>query len=224
MKKAGPADIVRLEWEMFAQVSNTGGKASCQADPATFEIMRSSQVETWPGDVLESWFEDLAAAGREGRNLMSEKYARMMKSAFPDEYRKIADRLPSVDDGTLALIEHIVAANLAWKLETAEKYPLLGEKGRPAHTGEDSPWATSFETYLRGELETYSPETVRRLYRHTRNLRDAGINGVEQVLLNQVRKYGYASLEEAEAAQAGRMQSKNAIKLTCSDSRAIKNP
>ena len=202
MKKATTADIVRLEWEMFIQVSNAGGKASCQADPVTFEIMRSSQVETWPGDLLESWFEDLTAAGRTGRNLMSEKYARMMKSAFPGEYRQIADRLPPVDDATLALIEHIVTVNLAWKLEATKKYPLLAENGRPAHSGEDSPWATSFETYLRGELETYSPETVRRLYRHTRNLRNAGINGVEQVLLNQVRKYGYASLEEAEAAQA----------------------
>ena len=32
-------DIVELEWEMFSDVNNMGGKASCQEDFMTFKIM-----------------------------------------------------------------------------------------------------------------------------------------------------------------------------------------
>jgi hypothetical protein len=194
--------IVRMEWDMFSRVSNVGGKASCQYDPETFEIMRYSQAKSRPEDVLESLLADLEEAGRCGRNLMSEKYARMMESTFPDEYGKIADMLPPVDRDALALIEEIVAVNIDWKLEAVKKYPFLGGRGRPVRAGDDAPWAASFETYLRGELKTYSPETVRRLHRHTLRLRDAGMNGVEENLLNQAGRYGFTSLADAEKAAA----------------------
>ncbi len=200
MAKSLPEEIVRLEWEMFSAVSNVGGQASCQRDPDTFAIMRRSQAESWPEDVQESWLGDLEEAKRNGRNLMSEKYAWMMESTFPREFLRIADRLPRIDEKTLALIEEIVSANVAWKLETAEKYPRLNGQGRAVRTAEDSPWSTSFETYLRGELKTYSPETLRRLHRHTRQLLKEGINGAERTLLNQSKRYGYASLAAAEQA------------------------
>lgn len=35
--------IVQIEWPMFAGVNNEGGKAACQMDLATFQIMRISQ-------------------------------------------------------------------------------------------------------------------------------------------------------------------------------------
>lgn len=129
---------------------------------------------------------------------MSEKYAWMMESTFPQEFMQIADKLPRIGKDTLALIEEIVAANVAWKLEAAEKYPHLNGRGRPVRTAEDSPRGTSFETYFRGELKTYSPETLRRLHRHTRRLLEEGINGAETTLLNQAKRYGYASLAAAE--------------------------
>jgi hypothetical protein len=194
--------ILRLEWEMFSQVSNAGGKAACQSDPASFAVMRASQAETWPEELLESWLGDLEAAKRQGRNLMSEKYARMMESTWPEEYRQIAGRLPALDAGTADRIEEIVGRHVAWKLAVLEDYPLLGEKGRPVRSEEDSPRETSFESYLRGELKSYSPETVRLLHRHTETQREAGINAVAEILLRQAQKYGYRSLMEAECAQA----------------------
>ncbi len=39
--------VVTAEWEMFSNVQNVGGKASCQMDPKTFRIMRSSQMDNW---------------------------------------------------------------------------------------------------------------------------------------------------------------------------------
>lgn len=192
------ATIIELEWGMFSAVNNAGGRAPCQMDPATFEIMRSSQANAWPEELLASWLADLTEAGQAGRNLMSEKYAWMMESTHPEEFARIADRLPSIDVGTLALIEDIVAVNLAWKEEVAERYPALSDRGRPIYTAEDTPGETSFETYLRGELKTYSPRTVRLLHAHTADQKARGINSVAETLLHQVRHYGYPSLGQAE--------------------------
>ena len=98
------SEIIKLEWDMFSHVSNVGGPASCQMRPDTFKIMRKSQAATWSDELLASYLEDLKAATREGRNIMTEKYARMMESTFPEEYRKLAASLPSVDKETLQKI------------------------------------------------------------------------------------------------------------------------
>ena len=86
--------IVQIEWPMFAGVNNEGGKAACQMDLATFRIMRISQYSAWGEELLESCLADLRAAQNQGRNLMTEKYARMMKTTFPDEYPAIEKSLP----------------------------------------------------------------------------------------------------------------------------------
>ena len=61
---------------------------------------------------------------------MTEKYARMMESTFPEEYRKLAASLPPVDKETLQKIEEIVAINVGWKAELFDRYPRLS--GRAA--------------------------------------------------------------------------------------------
>ena len=61
--------VVTAEWEMFSNVQNVGGKASCQMDPKTFRIMRSSQMDNWDDELLGSYLEDLLNARLEGRNL-----------------------------------------------------------------------------------------------------------------------------------------------------------
>ena len=122
------SEIIKLEWDMFSHVSNVGGPASCQMRPDTFKIMRKSQAATWSDELLASYLEDLKAATREGRNIMTEKYARMMESTFPEEYRKLAASLPPVDKETLQKIEEIVAINVGWKAELFDRYPRLSGK------------------------------------------------------------------------------------------------
>jgi hypothetical protein len=129
---------------------------------------------------------------------MTEKYDRMMESTFPEEYQKIAGVLPGVDDQTLDLIEKIIEFNLKWKVETAGKYPNLANRGRAIYTKEDANNSTSFETYLRGELRTYSPATIRLYYDMTLAYWNRGENLEDVYLLNTVKKYGYSSLEQAE--------------------------
>ncbi len=197
------SEIIKLEWEMFSHVSNVGGPASCQMRPDTFKIMRKSQAATWSDELLASYLEDLKAATRDGRNIMTEKYARMMESTFPEEYRKLAASLPPVDRETLRKIEEIVAINVSWKAELFDRYPRLSGKGRPLRTSEDSAMETSFETYLRGELKTYSARTITLLHELTLRQQQDGVNGAELNLLNQVQQYGYATLEQAEGHRAG---------------------
>ena len=182
------SEIIKLEWDMFSHVSNVGGPASCQMRPDTFKIMRKSQAATWSDELLASYLEDLKTATREGRNIMTEKYARMMESTFPEEYRKLAASLPPVDKETLQKID---------------RYPRLSGKGRPLRTSEDSAMETSFETYLRGELKTYSARTITLLHELTLRQQQDGVNGAALNLLNQVQQYGYATLEQAEGHRAG---------------------
>ena len=64
--------IVSAEWTMFDKVHNCGGRACCQDDWGTFEIMRGSQMEAWPEDLLNSYLKDLREAAAEERNLLCE--------------------------------------------------------------------------------------------------------------------------------------------------------
>lgn len=198
MKNELISEITRIEWDMFSRVRNAGGVADCQQDPDTFEVMRRSQVGSWPEELLGSYRDDLVLAQKSGRNLMTEKYAWMMEFSFPQEFKSIKERLPEPDAGSVPLIEEIVAIHLDWKKDLSARYPKLNGKGRPIYSRDDSPWATSFETYLRCELKTYSPDTVKILHAHVLRQKRLGINEAERNLLEQVRHYGYASLEDAE--------------------------
>ena len=124
------SEIIKLEWDMFSHVSNVGGPASCQMRPDTFKIMRKSQAATWSDELLASYLEDLKAATREGRNIMTEKYARMMESTFPEEYRKLAASLPPVLVQKLHLVVSPFQAGFVQ--EFLRGLPSVRRQGNPA--------------------------------------------------------------------------------------------
>lgn len=199
-------DILDLEWEMFQSVQGIDGPSACQQDCKTFEIMRSSQLRGWNGEVAESYLDDLRQAKARGRNLMTEKYARMMEYTSPCEYRRIAAQLPALDPAAPPLIEKILQMSVQWMEALAAKYPHVGAQGRPVRNSGDTPYSPSFETYTRGELATYSVRTLRLLEDHYLQMAAQGENPAEVILRHTVAEYGYASLEHAEAAQKARMQ------------------
>ncbi|WP_296667704.1 DUF4125 family protein [Demequina sp.] len=194
--------IVRHEFAQFQRVSSEGGRAACQDDWPTFHAMRLSQFLTWPAPLLDSYAEDLDAADATGRNLLTEKYARMMRSTEPERFaREIAPTLPPLASARLALQERIVAAQVAWAREFRDRYPRLGDAMRVLTTAEDTLVDTSFETYLRGELCTYSTRTL-RLYGEMVDARAAaGDNLTELTVGLTVSLAGHAGLDQAEAAQ-----------------------
>ena len=196
-------EVIRREWDQFQRTENEGGRASCQGNWPMFHQMRASQFMTWPEDLLRSYLDDLDEANRVGRNLVTEKYARMMASTAPDEYReRIEPFIPRLSDERVARQERVIAVQVAWARDFRGRYPKLGAAMRVLTTAEDTPEDTSFETYLRGELGTYSDRTMALYEAMVEDLQAAGRNLTEQTVANTVRLGGFADLTEAEAAQA----------------------
>ncbi len=191
--------LVSLEWEDFQQVNNEGGRASCQDDSETFFIMRKSYFEPLSEDVIDNILRDFEAARSNGRNLVSEKYAWMMKSTAPNQFVQICDSLSEPSVTAKTYLELIVVYEIEWMDEFRAKFVKLGDHGRPIRTSEDTSDSTSFETYLRGELYTYSEDTVLAYYDFVKDLKTEGVNLISQTMENEVRAYGYSSLADAEA-------------------------
>lgn len=193
--------IVEMEWKLFDQVQNIGGRADCQDNRTTFFIMRSSQLMAWNTAMLDSYYDDLLAAHQSGRNLLTEKYAYMMERTSPEEFAGICDALPPRSKQKDIEIDEICAAHVQWQEELAAQYPKLTGNGRPIRRSADSKYCTSFETYLWGELATYSEKTIQLYVSYVRRLQREGENLCKMILENTIFQYGYASLEQAEKRQ-----------------------
>lgn len=194
--------IVKLEWDAFDKVDNLGGRADCQNDWNTFSIMRKSQYLTWPESLLESFYVDFIEANEKGWNLITEKYGRMMESTVPSEYEAIKEQLPVCSEKKRGIVDQIAEIQVEWMEKFASAYPNMASNARSIHASEDTPYNTSYETYLKGELLTYSDRTlglygnwIVELYRSDNNL-------AKMIMTNTALLYGYESLEAAEKALA----------------------
>ncbi len=190
--------IVELEWQQFDKVKNEGGRASCQDDFTTFSIMRKSQYMTWNTELLHSYYNDLMEAEAKGWNLIMEKYARMMKSTAPEKYQELKKELPVRSDEREQIAEEIIKCQVAWMEDFAKQYPKMAINARSIHTYEDDAYNTSYETYLRGELGTYSEETFILYGRFIAGLLQKGKNLAYETMSNTAKLYGYESVEQAE--------------------------
>lgn len=193
--------IAKLEFEAFDKVQNEGGRASCQNDWYTFSKMRVSQYYTWNRAMLLQYYYDFQRELSYGHNLITEKYGRMMISTAPMEYEKIKDNFPVLTDEKKKIIEAVCAIQVTWMEDFSEKYPKLSGNARSIHTSEDRPFNTSYETYLRGELGTYSDKMLELYGKFIAMLASEGRNLAFETMENSVKLYGYGSLDEAEAAE-----------------------
>ncbi|MFV0421629.1 DUF4125 family protein [Oleidesulfovibrio sp.] len=191
--------IMSLELSMFQNVHGSDGRASCQNDPETFRIMRKSQFITWTAQILESYYKDLQTAEHDKRNLLSEKYAFMMESTHPKEFAGIRHMLPVLPAHFCVLRENIATNYMFWEQELTKNYPHLKAQGRPSFSKQDIFGITSVETYLRGELSTYSLTTLQKLLEYTNACRKKGRNLAEETLAETMVHYGFASIQEGEA-------------------------
>lgn len=191
--------IAKLEFEAFDKVQNEGGRASCQNNWPTFKVMRMSQYLTWDEDMLLQYLYDFKSNYEKGRNMIQEKYARMMASTAPQDYEKFADTLPPISEDKKAIMEEIISLQVQWMEEFAAKYPGLAQNARLIHTSEDQPYDTSYETYLRGELGTYSDKMLVLYGRYIIQHAQESKNLAFEIMENTIHFYGYDSFEEALA-------------------------
>lgn len=190
--------VVKLEWEAFDQVKNAGGRADCQDNWGVFSVMRKSQFLTWPKELIFSYLADFVEANEKGWNMITEKYGRMEASTCPEEYEKIKDKMPQISAKKAVIVDEIVKLQVGFMEEFAREYPKACQNMRSIHTWEDTRYNTSYETYLRGELLTYTDETLRMygefvvdLYRNNQNL-------AKLTVTNTALLYGYKSLDDME--------------------------
>lgn len=177
--------ILAKELKMFLSVP-TIRKSSCQDYPESFKLHRRAQFSCWSRDTLESYLRDLEKAEEKGVNLMTHKYARM------------DNLIPPLNSNPL--IDTIAVHHCAWQRSMIKKYPGIMSGGRPLSSAEDSAFLTSFETYLRGELETYSDATLELLNKDILAKQAQGINMAEELYTFLVKNMGYDSLDDAEQA------------------------
>ncbi len=181
--------ILEIELDMFVSVRSRYPVA-CQDDPEGFRVMRSAQFVAWSEETLQSYLSDLKNAVDDGRNLMTLKYARM-ENLIPPLHEN-----PQIDN----MLNEIVGVQMAWQKEMFAKYPALMSRGRPLTDTERQEADTSFKTYLRCELETYSLMTLTHHFRDIMVKRSSGENMTEEIYVHMVSELGYSDLEEAEAA------------------------
>lgn len=191
-------ELISLEWEAFDKVENEGGRADCQNDWNTFSIMRKSQYYTWTEEMLKSYIRDFHRANDRGWNLITEKYGRMMESTAPLKFMQIKDSLPEIPKAKKEIIEEIVKIQVGWMEEFARQYPKAAGNARSIHTAEDTLYNTSYETYLRGELSTYSDETLDLYGRYIAQLCRENRNLAQMTMSNTAFLYGYGSLDDLE--------------------------
>ncbi len=196
-KKSLVEEIIRLEWPMFREV-NGDERADCQKNYPMFVAMRGAQFAAWDEASLLSYRGDLEAAVLAGRNLLRDKYIHMMETTEPEHYAHFRRELPPVSQRKRDLAAAIWEILLPQTVEFRQKYPAIARLGRPLLASQERNGYASVETYEKGELLTYSEETLEKLLRHIRAQAERGISFAAEIQERGLRNQGYDSPEEAE--------------------------
>lgn len=187
--------ILEKEWKYFSNLNNIGGRADCQDNREDFIIMRKSQWETFNEETLLSYLEDLNSKN----NPLFQKYAQMMKYNSPEEYEKIKDILEKASEEKIDLVNKIMFIYMEWEKEFFEKYPIFSSMGRPLYSSEDDNIETSIETYLRGELLSYSEKTLKLYLNYVIDNKEKNINLAIKNMDNLARMQGFNDSDDVEA-------------------------
>ena len=194
-------NIVREEWNQFQEINRQGRRASCQDDWQQFYIMRKSQFSVWPEELLQSYYQDLLQAGYEDRNLIFNKYAYMMEYTDPMGYERVKHILPEITPERKAYLERAVQIHVKWAEECAEQFPHYAQRGRLIHGKEEFAGLTSIETYQRGELYSYGPQTQLLYCEFVFRSEKEGKNLTYLVRDQMAKMYHYESVEDMERRQ-----------------------
>lgn len=186
--------ILEKEWEYFSSLNNIGGRAACQDNREEFTIMRKSQWLTFNLKTLESYWEDLNSK----QNPLFVKYARMMKDTMPDEYEKMKDILENISLEKKALVNKIMLIYMEWEEEFFSLFPIYASMGRPLYTFQDDIEDTSIETYLRGELYSYSEKTLTLYFDYVNEMYIKNKNLAIENMDNIARMQNFKDSKEVE--------------------------
>lgn len=175
-------EILDLEWDMFVRVKSAY-PVSCQSSPDEFRAIRGRVFEMWSEKMLNAYLEQLQTAKELGRNLLTEKYARM------------DNLIPPLTENIH--IDEIVKISEQWQRDLQQRYPVLFSfccRGMNP-TGDGS----NFSVYLSSELETYGDLVIDLYYQNVKSADAQGRNMSAEALLRLVQTSGYRDLRHAES-------------------------
>ncbi len=112
------------------------------------------------------------------------------------KYARMEGLIPAVNDSRF--IDLIAGVLVTWQEAFIREYPHIMSGGRPLTPKEEKGNLVSFETYLRGELETYSEKTLAFLYDDILRCQNQGGTFPKIIYTYLVREKGYDSLDRAE--------------------------
>lgn len=187
--------ILEKEWAYFSNLNNIGGRASCQDNKEEFIIMRKAQWLTFDEETLKSYWEDLNSS----RNPLFEKYARMMKYTNPSEYEERSYILENITPEKESLVNKIMYIYMEWEKEFFLKFPIYASMGRVLYSFQDNDEETSIETYLRGELYSYSEKTLCLYLNYVDKMYKEGKNLAIENMDNIAKFQGFNNCDEVES-------------------------
>lgn len=170
------ARIVELEWFWFDAVQGLEGRAGCQDDARSFLVYRLAQYLAFPHEVVPFVRRDAEHALDEGRNLIEEKYARMMRATDPERYARTWERLL----GETSPVRETALADVADELRpmVASAAAALPESARHARVETSVSGAVSALDYFLSEVAGYSLDTLWRLAEGLRRQAGAHVNPI----------------------------------------------
>lgn len=174
-RKALVKSIIDAEQEMFVEVRSLDGVSPCQERLKTFRLMRWMTHSAHNDDFLKSYFQDLAKARQEGRNLMTEKYA-VMDGYIPSEVTET--------------MKFIVFSETQWMDDLKKRYSNIFKR------------QGGFKAYLEADLQVLSQRSLRLYYKEVLAGINAERNLVEERYENLYKLLGHNSLEEVNAKAA----------------------
>lgn len=187
-------EILEKEWNYFSNLNNIGGRADCQDNREDFIIMRKAQWLTFNEETLLSYLEDLNSKN----NPLFQKYGQMMKYNSPKEYEKIKNLLEQPSSQKLDLVEKIMEIYMKWEEEFFKAYPIFSSMGRPLYSKQDDDDDTSIETYLRGELLSYSEKTLALYLKYILEMKNKNINLAVKNMDNLASMQGFENSQDVE--------------------------
>lgn len=187
--------ILEKEWNYFSNLNNMGGRASCQDNKEDFAIMRKAQWLTFNEETLKSYWEDLNSR----KNPLFEKYIRMMKYTDPFEYSKRSVILEKISPEKEELVAKIMSIYMEWEKEFFLRFPVYASMGRVLYSYQDNEEETSVETYLRGELYSYSEKTLSLYFNYINKMYKEGKNLAIENMDNIAKFQGFTDSADVEA-------------------------
>ncbi len=167
-------EIIDRELTMFLATKNADGPASCQQNPDMFRHWRWMIFSVLSNKYIESYLQDLMEAEYNGRNLLTEKYARM-------------DNLIPCVSPNMDKVQAITAEERLWLQALAQEFPL-----------QFSQQLQRFDFYFSPEIETLSERTLDCYLECIAKAKQEGRNLAKERYENMYARMKLPSLAERE--------------------------